>query len=64
MIEAIIAEAVITEEKLKPKADEENEFAVFHNVIPTKGAEIPEAMHDDSGKQDTTKTAVRTVAMN
>ena len=64
VIEAIIAQAMITEEKLKPKADEGNEFAVFHNVIPTKGAEIPEAMHDDSGKQDTTKTAVRTVAMN
>jgi len=64
VIEAIIAEANVTEEKLKPKAEEENEFAVFHNVIATKGSEIPEAMHDDSGKQDTTKTAVRTVAMN
>jgi len=66
VIEAIIAEANVTEEKLKSKVENhgENEFAVFHNVVSTKGSSIPEAMHDDSAKQDTTKTAVRTVAMN
>jgi len=60
VIEAITAEANVTEEKLKPKADAASEFAVFHNVIPTKGSNIPEAMHDDSGEPDTTKTASKT----
>lgn len=64
VIEAIIAEAKVTEEKLQSKADDENEFAVFHSVVPTKGSDIPEAMHDDSQTQDTTKSAVKSAAIS
>jgi trigger factor len=63
VIETIIAEANVTEEKLAPKPNEDNEFAVFHNVVPTRGADIPEAMHDDSGAQDTTKSAVKSTTV-
>ena len=50
VIEAIIAEAKVTEEKVKPKAKtSDSEFAVYHNVLPTKNDEaIPEAKYDDS----------------
>jgi trigger factor len=60
VIESIIAEADVTEEKLQPKADDSSEFAVFHNVVPTKGSDIPEAMHDDSSAPDTTKSVSKT----
>ncbi|MGV3486832.1 MAG: trigger factor [Planctomycetaceae bacterium] len=62
VIEAIIAEAEVTEEKLKSKANDKSEFAVFHNVIPTRGSDIPEAMHDDSSAPDTTKSASKTTS--
>ena len=61
VIEAIIAEANVTEEKLGPKVDEPTEFAVFHSVIPLKGSSIPEAMHDNESNPDTTKSASKTV---
>jgi trigger factor len=60
VIESIIAEADVTVEKLQPKTDDSSEFAVFHNVVPTKGSDIPEAMHDDSSAPDTTKSASKT----
>ena len=52
VIEAIIKEAKVTEEKVKAKdkdADSPSEFAVFHSVLPTKQDEaIPEAKYDDN----------------
>ncbi len=60
VIEAIIEKANVVEEKLSPKRQEPTEFAIFHSVVPTKGADIPEAMHDDSSAPDTTKSASKT----
>ena len=50
VIEAIIAEAKVTEEKVKPKAkDADSEFAVYHSVLASKNDEaIPEAKYDDN----------------
>ena len=50
VIEAIIAEAKVTEEKVKAKAkDEDSEFAVYHSVLATKDDDaIPEAKYDES----------------
>jgi trigger factor len=60
VIEAIIAEAEVSEEKRKGKESEVSEFAVFHSIVPTKGSDIPEAKHDDSSAPDTTKSASKT----
>jgi len=53
VIEAIIAEAKITEVPKSKSQDEEeseaSEFAVYHNVLPSKSSEsIPEAKYDDN----------------
>ena len=51
VIEAIIAEAKVTDEKVKSKAKEEDnsEFAVYHNVLVTKNDDaIPKRKYDDS----------------
>ncbi len=58
VIETIITEAKVSESKATTKAknSEVKEFAVFHNVVPVKGADIPEAMHDNSPNEDATKT--------
>ncbi len=56
VIESIIAEASVSEEKVKPKPSNEDEFAVFHSVVAVKGADIPEAMHDNSSNDDAMKT--------
>lgn len=50
VIEAIIAEAKITEEKVKAKPkDDDSEFAVYHSVLATKDDDaIPEAKYDDN----------------
>ncbi len=56
VIEAIMAEAKVTEEKVKRDDTAENTFAVYHNVVPVKGVDIPEAMHDDHGTSDPSAT--------
>ena len=50
VIEKIIKEAKVSEEKVTKKAEKEaDEFAVFHNVLRTKDdAAIPEAKYDDN----------------
>ena len=50
VIEAIIKEAKVTQEKVKPKAkDDAGEFAVNHSVLATKNDDaIPEAKYDES----------------
>ena len=56
VIEAIIAEATIKDEKVKSKGKEEDdEFAVYHSVLVTKNDDaIPEAKYDDSKLPGTT----------
>ena len=56
VIEAIIAEAKVTEKVVERDTSDEQEFAVFHSVLPTKDtAAIPQAKHDDA-PADGTKT--------
>ncbi len=43
VIDAIMAEAKVTEEKVKREETTDQSFAVYHHVVPVKGADIPEA---------------------
>ncbi|MGB7326008.1 MAG: trigger factor [Rubripirellula sp.] len=59
VIELVVESAKVTEEPVDKKAGEEpSEFAVYHNVLPTKDAEaIPTAKYaDDSPKEAEKKT--------
>ncbi len=49
VIELVVEKAKVTEEKVEKKAGEDDsEFAVYHNVMPTKDADaIPTAKYDD-----------------
>lgn len=50
VIELVVEKAKVTEEKVEKKTgDEDSEFAVYHNVLPTKDADaIPTAKYDDN----------------
>ncbi len=41
VIDAIMAEAKVTEEKVKREETTDQSFAVYHHVVPVKGADIP-----------------------
>ncbi len=56
VIDAIMAEAKVTEEKVKREETTDQSFAVYHHVVPVKGADIPEAMHDDHSSPDASQT--------
>ena len=61
VIEAIVAQAQVTDEPVARDADAEQEFAVFHSVLGTKDtSSIPQAMHDnvpgEEGKGESTPT--------
>lgn len=58
VIELIVEGAKVTEEPVDKKAGEEpGEFAVYHNVLPTKDAEaIPEAKYDDNTPPEVDKS--------
>ncbi|QDT05770.1 Trigger factor [Rubripirellula lacrimiformis] len=57
VIELVVESAKVTEEPVDKKTGEEgSEFAVYHNVLPTKDAEvIPTAKYDDGSAPDTEK---------
>ena len=49
VIEAILAEAKVTELPVSRDSESDQEFAVFHSVLGTKDvSNIPQAMHDDT----------------
>lgn len=49
VIQAIVAEATVTEKAVERDNSADQEFAVFHSVLGTKDtASIPQAMHDES----------------
>ncbi len=57
VIEAIIAEAQVSDQPVKRESEDDQEFAVFHSVLGTKDvSSIPQALHDDTpgeeGKSD------------
>jgi trigger factor len=55
VIEAIVAQATITEQAVERDNSVDEEFAVFHSMLGTKDtASIPQAMHDET-PQDGTK---------
>ncbi len=61
VIETIISQAELTDQPVERKESTDDvEFAVYHNVLPTKNSDIPEALHDDSpdddGKKDPSKS--------
>lgn len=62
VIEAIVAEAQITDEPVTRDTAAEQEFAIFHSVLGTKDtSSIPQALHDnvpgEEGKGESTPTS-------
>ncbi|MFG0261685.1 MAG: trigger factor [Novipirellula sp. JB048] len=54
VIEMIVAAGDVTEEKVEPtKGEEDEEFAIYHNVLPTRDRDaIPEAKYEDNTPKD------------
>jgi len=56
VIDAITAEAVVSERPLEKAKEQPSEAAMSHHIAPLKGAFIPEAMHDNESNPDATKS--------
>ncbi len=59
VIETILTKAKVSEETVdSPKGEEQDEFAVYHNVVPSRDDDsIPEAKYDDHSPKETDDSA-------
>ena len=57
VVEMIVEAGDVSEEKVeKTKGDDDQEFAVYHNVLPTRDDDvIPEAKYEDHTPKDADK---------